>query len=300
MKKITVFTPTFNRAYCLHQLYESLLRQTNQDFCWLIIDDGSTDATKLLVSKWIEKGLFEIRYVYKENEGMHTGYNKAYELIETELNVCIDSDDFMTDDAIEKVLKFWKEKGNPNFAGIVALDATKDGNILGEKFPENLASSTLEDLYHKHKIPGDKKLIYNTSIVKNYPKYPVFKGEKFVPLGTLYLQIDKDFELLCMNEVICVVEYMEDGSTRNIFNQYVNNPKGFRFARLNTVKYSNYLKVKFTSLIHYISHSIQLKEMNIFKNNKHPILTILAIPLGVILYMYVKYNSNNNKNKSVL
>lgn len=291
MKKITVFTSTFNRAYCLHQLYESLIRQTNKDFIWLIIDDGSTDNTILLVNEWIENGHFEIKYVYKENEGMHTGYNMAYELIETELNVCIDSDDFMTDDAIEKILKFWKEKGNPNFAGIVALDATKDGKILGKKFPENLTSSTLEDLYHKHKISGDKKLVYNTSIVKNYPKHPVFKGEKFVPLGTLYLQIDKDFELLCLHEVVCIVEYMEDGSTKNIFNQYVINPEGFRYSRLIEIKYSNFFKVRFKGLIHYISSSIFMNDYNFFKSGSNYLLTVIAIPLGILLNYYIRFRN---------
>ncbi|PHR69105.1 MAG: glycosyltransferase [Lutibacter sp.] len=291
MKKITVFTTTYNRAYCLHKLYESLLRQTSKDFCWLIIDDGSTDTTKSLVENWITENLIEIKYAYKKNGGMHTGYNKAYELIETELNTCIDSDDYMTDDAIEKILEFWEQNKNHNFAGIVALDATEDGKVLGEKFPKNLKSSTLEDLYNKHKVPGDKKLIYRTATVKKYPKYPVFEEERLVPLGTLYIQIDKDFELLCMNEVVCIVEYMEDGSTRNIFKQYHRSPKGFRYSRLITAKHTKYLKVKFTNLIHYISHSIYLKKFKILKNNEHPILTILAIPFGVMLYFYVKYKN---------
>ena len=292
MKKITIFTTTYNRAYCLHKLYESLLRQTSKDFCWLIIDDGSTDSTKSLVENWITENLIEIRYAYKQNGGMHTGYNKAYELIETELNTCIDSDDYMTDSAVEKILKFWEQNKNDNFAGIVALDATEDGKVLGEKFPEDLKNSTLEDLYNKHRVPGDKKLIYRTSIVKKYPKYPVFEEERLVPLGSLYIQIDKNFELLCMNEVVCIVEYMEDGSTRNIFKQYHRSPKGFRYSRLITIKHTKYLKVKFTNLIHYISHSIYLKDFQIFQNNKHPALTILAIPFGVILYFYVKYKNN--------
>ena len=98
MATLTVFTPTYNRAYILQRCYESLVRQTSKDFIWLIIDDGSTDNTKSLVDQWIkEKNEFEIKYVYKENGGMHTGHNKAYELIDTELKVCIDSDDFMPD-----------------------------------------------------------------------------------------------------------------------------------------------------------------------------------------------------------
>ena len=90
MKRITVFTPTFNRAYCLAQCYDSLLRQTNKDFTWLIIDDGSSDNTKELVKTWINKGQFDIQYHYQDNQGMHGAHNAAYRLIKTELNVCID------------------------------------------------------------------------------------------------------------------------------------------------------------------------------------------------------------------
>ena len=55
MKTIAVFTPTYNRAYCLQELYESLVKQTSQDFEWLIIDDGSTDTTKALVFEWLKE-----------------------------------------------------------------------------------------------------------------------------------------------------------------------------------------------------------------------------------------------------
>ena len=102
MATLTVFTPTFNRAYCLHLCYESLLRQTCTDFEWLVVDDGSTDNTRALVNGWIQDGKISVRYIYKENGGMHTGYNTAYDNIDTELAVCIDSDDYMPDDADRK------------------------------------------------------------------------------------------------------------------------------------------------------------------------------------------------------
>lgn len=100
---LTVFTPTFNRAECLKKGYEALCRQTCKEFVWLVVDDGSTDQTRLLVEQWSrqEKG-FEVRYIYKENGGLHTGYNVAIANIDTELSVCIDSDDYMPDDAVEK------------------------------------------------------------------------------------------------------------------------------------------------------------------------------------------------------
>ncbi len=287
MESITVFTPTYNRAYCLHQLYESLCRQSSSDFCWLIIDDGSTDNTNELINDWIEEDKIKIIYHHKTNGGMHTGYNVAYSLIETELNVCIDSDDYLTDDAIECILSTWREKGSNKYAGIVGLDATNDGIVLGENIPEGLEESTLEDLYHKYKVRGDKKLVYRTEIVKQFDKYPSYPGENLVPLGSLYLQIDKQYPLLCLNKVLCIVEYMEDGSTRNIFRQYRKSPRGFRYARQINLKHSNYWKVKFNSVVHYISHCLQLKDYKAILKNPYPILTLFLMPAGVLLNWYV-------------
>ena len=290
MKQLTVFTPTFNRAYCLDQCYESLVRQTDQNFIWLIIDDGSTDNTKELVGSWIEENKISIQYHYQENQGMHGGHNAAYNLIETELNVCIDSDDFMPDDAVEKILNFWNSvEKDDTIAGFIGLDAYKNGQVIGQKIPDSLSKTTLEELHYTYNISGDKKLVYRTDIVKKYPRYPIFKQERFVPLGTLYLLIDKDYKLLCLNEVLCIVEYMEDGSSRNIVKQYRRHPRGFRYARILNMKNSNYFKVRFKNAIHYISHCLFLRDWKLFFRSPKPIMTVLVFPLGVLLSIYVWY-----------
>ena len=211
MKTLTIFTPTFNRAYTLGKCYESLINQTLKDFTWLIIDDGSTDDTKELVKKWINENKIEIKYHYQENQGMHGAHNTAYELIQTEINTCIDSDDYMPLDAVEKIVSFWKlNKGDKKLAGFLALDAYNNGQIIGTSLPENLKKTTYFDLYHKHNAKGDKKLIYRTELTKKYP-YPIFKGEKYVSLAYKYAKLDDEFELAMMNEIVCIVEYMDDG-----------------------------------------------------------------------------------------
>lgn len=243
---LTVFTPAFNRAYSLHLCYESLKRQSCKDFKWLIIDDGSIDNTKQLVQSWINSdNEFEIQYVYKKNGGMHTAHNTAYDMIDTELNVCIDSDDYMADEAVKKIIDFWKKNRNDKYAGIIGLDATFDNKIIGKGFPAGLKSTTLSGYYNMGGS-GDKKLVYRTDIMKKYPKYPVFEGEKYVSLGYKYLLCDQEYELLVLNEVLCNVEYQLDGSSTNMFKQYLNNPKGFSFIRKIDMKYDktkkNYLK----------------------------------------------------------
>lgn len=284
---LTVFTPTYNRAYCLHKCYESLKLQTCDQFIWLIIDDGSTDNTQSLVRTWIDEGSIEIKYIWQENQGMHGAHNTAYNNIDTELNVCIDSDDFMPYDAVEKIINFWEKQGNENYSGIVGLDAESSNSIIGTNLPETIKSSTLFDLYNKHGVKGDKKLVYRTSLTKQYP-YPRFNNEKYVGLAYKYYKLDQQHEMLLMNEVLCIVEYLDDGSSNNMLKQYRRNPMGFAFYRKELMKLPfATLGYKYRQAIHYVSSSIQSRNIRFFKETPEKILTTLAIPFGILLYLYI-------------
>lgn len=288
MIKLTVFTPTYNRAYTLHKCYESLKRQTCKEFKWLIIDDGSKDNTNKLVQNWINEREINIEYYYQENQGMHGAHNTAYELIDTELNICIDSDDYMPDDAIEKILNFWENNKKKDIAGIMALDASEDGKIIGTKFPQYLRESYYFDIYNNYGIKGDKKLIYRTDVIKGNP-YPIFEGEKYVGLAYKYAKLDEKYKLLLMNETVCIVEYMKDGSSLNMLKQYKKNPKGFAFIRIEDMKNSKAnLNLKFKSAIHYVSSSIFSKNSKFINESPCKFITFLAIPFGIILSIYIK------------
>lgn len=287
MKLLTVFTPTYNRAYCLDQCYQSLVRQTSKDFIWLIIDDGSTDHTEQLVWKWMEEKKIEIRYRRQENQGMHGAHNTAYELIDTELNVCIDSDDYMPDDAVEKITAFWRKHGSKGVSGIIGLDADANNRIIGTKLPGHLRSSTLFDLYYKHGVTGDKKLVYRSELTRMYP-YPIFPNEKYVGLAYKYYMLDKQYKLLLLNEVLCHVEYLPDGSSLNMFNQYRKNPRGFAFYRKELMKLPFAgLSFKYRQAIHYVSSSFLSANHHFLKETPNKMLTVLALPFGVLLYSYI-------------
>ena len=286
--KLTVFTHAYNRAHTLRRCYESMCKQSNKNFKWLIIDDGSKDNTKELVEEWMQKDNgFEIIYQYKENGGMHTAHNMAYRMIDTELNVCIDSDDMLAEDAVEKIVDFWEKYGDDKYAGIVGLDSDLQGNLIGKDFPIDLKSTTLSG-YYQNGGAGDKKLVYRTEIMQSYPEYPVFEGEKYVGLDYKYLLCDQEYELLVMNEVLCNVEYQADGSSANMFRQYLNNPKGFAFLRTVYMKYDKTIKRKFMNCIHYVSSSIISKNKKFLKETPEKGLTILAIPFGIALTFYIK------------
>ncbi len=296
MKTLTVFTPAYNRAYSIHLCYESLCRQTCKDFVWLVVDDGSSDNTAELIKEWQGRDNgFEIKYVYKENGGMHTAHNTAYENIDTELNVCIDSDDYMTDDAVEKIVTLWREKRAEKYAGIIALDCTKDGEIIGTELDSDREETTLAGFYQRGG-KGDKKLVYRTDVMKKYPPYPVFEGEKYVSLAYKYSLADEEYTLLILNEPLCVVEYMADGSSTNMFKQYLRNPNGFAFIRKVDMQKSTNLKEIFRCAVHYVSSSIIAKNKNFLKESPKKCATVLAIPFGVALTLYIKKKSGGYMN----
>lgn len=296
-KTLTVFTPAYNRAHTIGRTYESLLRQTCKDFEWLVIDDGSTDNTRELVESWIAEGKIPIRYIYQENQGMHGAHNTAYRNIQTELNTCIDSDDFMPNDAVEKIVRFWQEKGTDKYAGIVGLDQTEDGAIIGSKFPDGMSETTLQGYYAKGGT-GDKKLVYRTDVINMYPEYPLFEGERYVGLAYKYMLIDQDYTLLTLNEPLVTVEYQLDGSSYNMYKQYWRNPNGFSFFRKTEMVCAPTLKRRFISCVHYVASSIIAGNKKFLKESPKKLLTFCAIPFGIIWYWRIrgKVHSNSQMN----
>lgn len=289
--KLTIFTPAYNRAHTLPRTYESLCQQDCKDFVWLIVDDGSSDNTAELVRSWQKKDNgFEIRYIYKENGGMHTAHNTAYEHIDTELNTCIDSDDALAPGAVGKILAKWDDVKAQGYAGIIALDADFQGNLIGKGFPEGLTETTLMGYYAKGGR-GDKKLIYRTDVIKQYPKYPVFEGEKYVALAYLYRLIDQDYSLAVMDEVVCNVEYQPDGHGRGMWKEYARSPRGFAAWRKLCMRYPESKKRAMVDCVHYVSSCLLAKEQYFIRNSPRKLLTVIAIPFGFCLMLYVKHKN---------
>lgn len=294
MKTITIFTPTYNRAHTLLRTYNSLCQQTCKDFEWLIIDDGSTDNTREVVEKWICNSDFKIRYIYQENQGMHGAHNTAYKNITTELNTCIDSDDYMPFEAVENIITFWRENRSNKYAGFIGLDQREDGTIIGSSFPPEMKQTTLMDFY-ANGGKGDKKLVYRTDIVKQYPEYPLFEGERYVGLAYKYMLIDQDYKLLTLNKPLVIVEYQADGSSNMMWKQYWNNPRGFAFFRKTEMLIAPTLMRRFISCTHYVSSCIISKNKKFLKESPQKMLTLFAIIPGVVLYNIIKHKVRQNK-----
>ncbi len=281
---LTVFTPAYNRAHTLLRTYQSLREQNCKDFIWLIVDDGSADNTKKLVQDWIEKNNeFQIRYIYKENGGMHTAHNTAYENIHTELNVCIDSDDMLAKDAVEKILKKWEQVKDKGYAGIIGLDADFEGKVIGSGFLPDEREETTVSGYYERGGSGDKKLVYRTDVIKQYPPYPVFSGEKYVALSYKYRLIDQDYKMAVLDEILCNVEYQADGSSMNMWKQYLRNPQGWCFWRKVCMQYPTSRKRQWFDCIHYCSSSILSKNRKYIQESPMKAATIICTIPGFAL-----------------
>lgn len=288
MKSITVFTPTYNRAYILGKCYESLNRQTCKDFEWLIIDDGSTDGTEELVRKWqaADNG-YEIRYIYKENGGLHTGYNTAIANMDTELSVCIDSDDAMPADGIERILQEWKTVRDPKVAGLVGLDFDQNGDLIGKLLPEEEPINAASLLC----IPGmgDKKYVMRNDLFRSVAPMPVFAGERNFNPHYFVIRLSEKYRFKPVNQCFCLVEYQPDGMTANIWKQYVNSPNSFAELRRAILKVPGMtLKYRYKTAAHYVASSIMGKNKHFIAESPKKMLTVLAVPFGFALTRYIK------------
>ena len=291
MPTLTIFTPAYNRAHTLPRTYESLLLQDCKDFVWLIVDDGSSDNTAELVRGWQKNDNgFDIRYIYKENGGMHTAHNTAYENIDTELNVCIDSDDCMAKGAVGKILTKWNEVKDLGYAGLIGLDADLEGKLIGTGFPDGMTETTLMG-YYAAGGSGDKKLVYRTDVINRYPPYPVFEGERYVALAYKYRLIDQDYKLAVIDQVLCNVEYQADGHSTGMWKEYVRSPKGFAFWRKVCMQHPESKKRLIVDCIHYCSSSIIAKNRSYIKESPRKILTVLSTIPGWLLSCYTRYKA---------
>lgn len=288
--KLTVFTPTYNRADCLPRGFDALKRQACKDFVWLIVDDGSTDNTREVVRGFqAEDCGFEVRYIYQENGGLHTGYNTAIEQADTELCMCIDSDDWIADDAVALILDTWERVKRPDCAGIVGLDADTTGKpVCRIHADEPYINLNAYDAAHKWE--GDRKLVIRTDLYKSVAPMPGFAGEKNFNPQYMHIKIAQDHAFYVMNEILCVVDYQETGMSAGIFRQYLNSPNSFaEYRRLKmTVKPNRFSKIV-RNAIHYDSSCILAgKPGDIITKSPKPFLTACVLPLGWALSLYIR------------
>lgn len=285
---LTVFTSTYNRADTLERTYKSLKRQTVKDFEWLIVDDGSTDSTREIVADWIkEKNDFPIRYIWKKNEGFHTGYNTAIANMDSVLAVCIDSDDYMPDDAVELIRRCWLSRGSNQYAGIVGLDYKTSGELIGCMFPQTMKTINLISFAQgKYGLKqGDKKVVVRSDLYKMVAPMKVYPGEKYFNPHYMHLEISRKYDFLTLNRGLCIVEYQSDGMGANMYRQYKNSPNSFLEIRKQHFSFSgNSVKSEIRDGVHFVASALLAHRfMKEFKKFQKKGLLVLDFVPGVVL-----------------
>ena len=229
--RITVFTPTYNRAYIIENLYRSLQRQTFRDFEWLIVDDGSSDNTEDVIVAWQKEGNdFPIRYYKKENGGKCRAINYGVDLAEGELFFNVDSDDYLLDDALEKIDSWENElPKDGKYCGVVGNLGTSPTETPNTPWPEPYRDASLLERYPEaceHPIDGERAWVFYTDIQKRY-KYPEFEGENFITPAVTWNRMAHDGYLVrIFDDIIWVYEYQPDGLTASGNKRFINRPQG--------------------------------------------------------------------------
>lgn len=236
---VSVVTPTFNRADLLSRCLEHLMTQTDKDFEWIIVDDGSTDGTDEKVKSF--EADFPITYVKKTNGGKHTALNESHEYISGRFVVILDSDDYLIDSAVADIKDAWDRYESMPEIGIVLLlkgRAVDDPSCKGEV--ENVPIDIMRNKrIHYHS--NDCCEVIRAEAFKEFP-FPEFEGEKFLSEGALWNRVSFRYKGVYVNKVVYIADYLEGGLTKSGKPLRVHNPNGGMYTANLNMSSKNYLK----------------------------------------------------------
>ena len=277
---LTVFTPTYNRIELLPRLYESLKRQTSRDFTWLIVDDGSTDGTEKLINDFAREGVINIEYHYRENGGKMRAHNDGVRYCATKYFLCLDSDDYLVDDAVESLLSKALDI-DEKIAGIVAHKGKSETELLSDvNFPE-VNKSSLYNLY-LNGFKGETTLMFVTDVIKKFP-FPEIENEKYVPEDYIYDKIDVEYEYVVFDKIITVCEIVKNGYTDSVKKLKENNKTAFYlyYEQRAIITPASLLKIKYSGF--YVKFA-RMCGRNVFdtKLNKAYVL------IGILASVFIK------------
>ena len=285
---ITVFTPTFNRGYIIETLYRSLCRQTNKDFEWLVVDDGSTDNTQELIQSFVKEALIEIRYIKQPNGGKHRALNRGVKAAIGELFFIVDSDDYLADNALEQIAKHYDDiRDDASFDGVCGIRDFFSGKRIGGDCDFGILDCSSLDFRYKYHYKGDMAEVFKTEILRQYP-FPEIEGEKFCPESLVWNRIASKYRLRYFYEKIYFCEYREDGLSASVSKIYRNSPQAMMLYYSETFDtHSLPRKIQMKSIYCFwkFARLKYLKKISVRHKWKFIFFSILGYPLGRALWV---------------
>ena len=271
----------------LQSLWDSLQKQTVKEFEWLVVDDGSTDGTKNLITKLQEKSDFPIRYIYKSNGGKHTALNVGIQTICSELTFIVDSDDCVTDDAVESILKIHKKyRSQNNICGYAFLRAFPDGKVNGKKFDVNEKIGSYIDVRVNGDDTGaDKAEVFKTHCLKEFP-FPEYPNEKFLGEDLVWVRMARKYEMVHINKAIYVGNYLEDGLTNNRRKHNIASPIGCMHRAEEFMESDLKTRYRIKGGLQYIVYGrfAGVKIVDLIRKSRHKVLATVCTPGGLFLH----------------
>lgn len=229
--KVTILTPSYNRAHTLPRVFESLQKQTFKDFEWLVIDDGSTDNTKSLVEEFKQKADFKIRYYNQENQHKFLTFFRGIDLAEGKYFSPLDSDDALPADSMAILVNTWESiSDSQNIVFVSTLCEDQFGNTVGDPFPKDPFICSIFDMRYKYKIKGDKWGMGKTEIYKKMKlNFGDLAGKGFIPEGVFQFQFDKLGLHYCINKVTRIY-FRDKNDEQSLANQFYDKKNAFGLA----------------------------------------------------------------------
>ena len=290
--RITVFTPTYNRANLLPRVYESLLKQTNQNFEWVVVDDGSTDGTSAFINQCILEHKIDITYYLQVNQGKHYAINKGLSFAKGILFFIVDSDDFLPADALELVInQYEKIKEDTSIAAVAGRRMYDSGEIVGSSNFDEIVSNSI-DIRYKYNVTGDLVEVFRTDVLRQF-QFPEIENEKFCAESLVWNRIAEKYNIFFFNKGIYTTEYLPGGLTSNIVKIRMKSPLGAMLCYSELEGYSIPFTQKIKANINFWrfyfnskkSISEKIKSVNIINS-------LIGFPVGFFMYL-----NDSRKNK---
>ena len=286
--KFTIFTPTYNRAYKLPDLYKSLVNQSYKDFEWVIVDDGSSDNTEEQVTSFTSENKINIIYLKQDNGGKHRAVNTGLKYANGELFFIVDSDDTLTSNSLERILFYYNQIENDSeFAGVVGVMSDNRGKLIGNGMKYEVIDSNLIERRYKHNIQGDLAKVIRTTVFRDF-LFPDISGENFVAESIVWNRMAQKYKFRYFNEVIYIGEYLEGGLSNNSIRNRRKNPT---YACIIYSELANNplisLKFKIRAMINYWRFAFCKKNSFIEKVRevRNFPLNLLVMPIGYLYYI---------------